>query len=157
MKKVLIALDFNPSAQKVAEEGYALAKCCNAEITLVHVKVEDELYSSVGKVKVIGFTGHLKNDEPIPPEKINTDTISLEFLKKAKLHLGNSDIQILTVSGPIAKSLITTAKNLKSDLIIMGSHSKKWFENSTIGSVTEKVLLDTTIPVLIIPTNKSSY
>jgi len=30
MKKILIALDYNPSAQKIAETGYALAKSMNA-------------------------------------------------------------------------------------------------------------------------------
>ena len=37
MKKVLIALDYNPTAQKVAEVGFSLAKSMNAEITLLHV------------------------------------------------------------------------------------------------------------------------
>ena len=30
MKKILIALDYNPTAQKVAETGYKLAKAMNA-------------------------------------------------------------------------------------------------------------------------------
>ncbi len=37
MNKVLIALDFNPTSQKIAEVGYALAKAMNAEICLLHV------------------------------------------------------------------------------------------------------------------------
>ena len=36
-KKVLIALDYNPTAQKVAEVGFSMAKSMNAEITLLHV------------------------------------------------------------------------------------------------------------------------
>lgn len=155
MTKVLIALDFNPSAQKVAEEGFALAKGWGAEITLVHVKADANYYSSVGHIKVLGFTGHLKDDEPIPPEKINPDTVSYEFLKKVKLHLGNDDIKFLVVGGSCAESLIETAKNLNSDVIIIGSHSQRWLKNDSLGSNTEKVLLNSSIPVLVIPTNKS--
>lgn len=155
MKKVLIALDFNPSAQKVAEEGYAIAKALKAEVTLVHVKVEAKYYSSIGHVTVIGFAGHIKDNEPLPPDIIDPEIISREFLKKAMLHLGNNSIKTLVVGGSCADSLLKTAQNLKSDLIIMGSHSRKWFEKTAMGSVTENVLLNTNIAVLVIPTKKS--
>jgi hypothetical protein len=44
MKKVLIALDYDPTAQKVAESGYALA-AMGAEVVLLHV-LSDPVYSS---------------------------------------------------------------------------------------------------------------
>ena len=37
MKKVLIALDYDPTAQKVAETGFSLAKTMGAEVILLHV------------------------------------------------------------------------------------------------------------------------
>jgi nucleotide-binding universal stress UspA family protein len=36
----------------------------------------------------------------------------------------------------------------------MGAHSQSSFENTVLGSVAEKVLLKTSIPILIIPTQK---
>ena len=42
-KNVLIALDYNPNASKIAEIGFSFAKAMNAEITLLHV-VENEVY-----------------------------------------------------------------------------------------------------------------
>jgi nucleotide-binding universal stress UspA family protein len=36
----------------------------------------------------------------------------------------------------------------------MGSHSQKWLENIIMGSVTEKVLHHTSIPIFIIPTKQ---
>jgi nucleotide-binding universal stress UspA family protein len=48
MKKVLIALDYNPTAQKVAEVGFSMAKAMNAEITLLHVIADPVYYSSPG-------------------------------------------------------------------------------------------------------------
>ncbi|TFH50172.1 MAG: universal stress protein, partial [Bacteroidia bacterium] len=35
-----------------------------------------------------------------------------------------------------------------------GSHSRKWLENIVMGSVSEKVLRSTSIPLFIIPTKK---
>ena len=40
MKKVLIAIDYDPSAQKVAEAGYAMAMAMGANILLLHVIAE---------------------------------------------------------------------------------------------------------------------
>jgi hypothetical protein len=37
MKKVLIAIDYNPGVQKVAEAGHALAKSLSAGTILLHV------------------------------------------------------------------------------------------------------------------------
>jgi nucleotide-binding universal stress UspA family protein len=44
---------------------------------------------------------------------------------------------------------------MNASIIVMGSHSHKWIENVLLGSVTEKVLRHTTIPLFIIPTKKS--
>jgi nucleotide-binding universal stress UspA family protein len=43
---------------------------------------------------------------------------------------------------------------MKADVIVIGSHSRKWLENIVMGSVTEKVLHHTSIPLLIVPTKK---
>jgi nucleotide-binding universal stress UspA family protein len=41
---------------------------------------------------------------------------------------------------------------MHADMIILGSHSQKWLENIVMGSVTEEVLRQSTIPLFIIPT-----
>ena len=43
MKKVLIAVDYDPAAQKIAEEGYALARSIGAQAILLHV-ISDYFY-----------------------------------------------------------------------------------------------------------------
>jgi nucleotide-binding universal stress UspA family protein len=45
---------------------------------------------------------------------------------------------------------------MKADVIVIGSHSRKWLENIVMGSVTEKVLHHTSIPLLIVPTRKNN-
>ena len=55
MKKVLIALDFDPVAQKIAESGYALAKSMNAKVVLLHVVSDAAYYSSLNYSPMMGF------------------------------------------------------------------------------------------------------
>jgi nucleotide-binding universal stress UspA family protein len=42
-----------------------------------------------------------------------------------------------------------------AELIVMGSHSRKWLDAILMGSVTEKVLHHTVLPLYIVPTKKA--
>lgn len=152
MKKVLIALDYDPTAKKVAEVGFEFAKTMGAEVILIHVISDPVYYSSTDYSPIMGFTGYLNTD----PLQLNTievlKTASLNFLDKTRKHLGDSAIQTVVEEGDFAESIIKTAKKLHADMIVLGSHSHKWLENIVMGSVTEEVLRQSTIPLFIIPT-----
>jgi len=142
--KVLIALDYDPTAKKVADVGFAIAKAMGAEIVLIHVVVDLVTYSL---------------------QYINMDALQLEggialkdasrkFLEKMKHHLGDMMIKSLIKEGDFADCILETVKEEDIDIIVMGSHSKKWLENIVMGSVTEEVLRKATIPLFIVPTKK---
>jgi nucleotide-binding universal stress UspA family protein len=149
--KVLIALDYNPTAQKVAESGFSMAKAMKAEITLLHVISDPVYYYSTEYSPIMGFNGFLEASQ------LNVDGLknaALQYLDKTAHHLGDKTIRTLIKEGDFAESILKTAKEIHSDIIILGSHSRKWLENVLMGSVTEKVLRQTTIPLIIIPTKK---
>jgi len=150
MKKVLIALDYNPTAKKVAEDGYAMAKAMNAEILLLHVGLDLGMYSSIypnmGAWQI--DSADVINDYDI------ANKASHNFLEKVKKHLGDSSVQILQKEGDAAQMILKTAEDIKADCIVMGSHSQKWLENILLGSVTKEVLRKTGIPMFVIPTKK---
>ena len=56
-KKVLIALDYNPTAQKVAEVGYSIANAIGADCLLVHILSTPIIYTSVNYDPIMGFSG----------------------------------------------------------------------------------------------------
>ena len=154
MKKVLIALDYNPTAQKVAEEGFSMAKAMNAEVTLLHVISDPLYYFSDEFSPIMGFKGYMDFG---PLKAVTVDGLkkaSLSFLDKTKIHLGDKSISTMVEEGDFAETIIKTAKEIHADIIVMGSHSKKWLENIVMGSVAEKVLHHTTKPLYIIPTKK---
>ena len=154
MKKVLIALDYNPTAQKVAEAGYSLAKSMNAEVILLHVMTDPVYYSSLGYSPIMGFNGYIDMG-PLELESIDgLKNASLKYLKKSKQHLGDEDIETVVAEGDFADAILKTAKDLHIDLIVMGSHSRRWLDQVLLGSVTEKVLHHTKIPLYIIPTKE---
>jgi len=155
-KKVLIALDFDPTARKVAEAGYLLGKSMDAEVTLLHVVADPMHYNAYKHFTVMGFSGY---DDTVPLIMDSTKELkaeSLKFLEKSKHHLADPKIQILVKEGDVAESILETAKKIKADIIILGSHSQKWLENILMGSVAEKVLKLSSIPLFIIPTKKQN-
>ena len=154
MKKVLIALDYDPTVQKVAENGYSLAKAMNAEVILLHVIAEPTYYSTPEYSPIVGFTG-FTDLSPVQTDSVDAlKNASQDFLNKLKLHLGDTSIHTLIREGDLALSILKAAKEVQADIIVMGSHSRKWLENIVMGSVTEKVLNDTSVPLFIIPTKK---
>jgi nucleotide-binding universal stress UspA family protein len=154
IKKVLIAMDYDPNSQKVAEMGFSLAKTMGAEIVLLHVIKEIAYYSTPEYSPIFGFTGL---EEFNMPQLIDADGLkkaTTNFLDKLKRHLGDESIQTFVKEGEIAELILKTAKEVHADIIVMGSHSRKWLENILLGSVTEKVLHQTSTPLYIIPTKK---
>lgn len=155
MKKVLIALDYNPTAQKVAEMGYTLAKAMKAEVILVHVTEEPTYYTSFEYGPIMGYTGYANSDmlKIIDPDELKQ--ASLDFLNQTKKHLNDESIQTIVSQGDTSSTIINIANEKNADVIVMGSHSRRWLEKILLGSITEEVLRHSTIPLFIVPTKNN--
>ena len=154
MKRVLIALDYNPTAQKVAEVGFSLAKSMNAEVILLHVITDPVFYATTGYSPIMGFSGFV-DVSPLQLSSVQgLKEASLKYLETSKNHLGDKTIQTIVKEGDFADAILKTAQEVKADIIVVGSHSRKWLENIVMGSVTEKVLHNTSIPLFIVPTKQ---
>jgi len=155
MKKILIALDYDPTAQKVAEIGFSLAENQHAEITLLHVIGDPAYYTSSIYDPIMGFGGYMNLDLIVPNIINNLKNTSLDFLENSKKHLGDDSIKILVKEGSVEKSILEAAIETNANIIVMGSHSQRWLENILMGSITEYVLRHTAIPLFIIPTKNT--
>lgn len=151
-KQVLIALDYDPTAQKVANEGFALAKAMNADVILLHVISDILYYYSPEYSPIMGLSGEMVSF-PIHAEgDVGLRKAAQDFLDKSKRLLGDKTIKTVIKEGNLADSILNTAKDLHIDIIVMGSHSRKWLEKIVMGSVTESVLNQTNRPLFIVPT-----
>jgi len=128
----------------------------NAEVVLLHVITDPVFYASAGYSPIMGFSGFV---DVSPLQLDSTQGLkeaSLQYLDKSKQHLGDNTIRTIVKEGDFADSILETAKEVNADIIVVGSHSRKWLENIVMGSVTEKVLHHTSIPLFIVPTKKSN-
>jgi nucleotide-binding universal stress UspA family protein len=156
MKKVLIALDYDPTSQKVAEIGYATAKEMKAEVILLHVITDPEHYSSTEYSAIMGMQGYMDTSQIQTDSPQGLLNASRHFLSKIKHHLNDETIQTIVREGDVAETILEAAKDRFADIIAIGSHSQKWLENVLLGSITEKVIRHTPIPLLIVPIKSES-
>ena len=138
MKKILIALDYNPSAQKVAEVGHQLAKSMKARVTLLHVISDFKYYSSLNYSPIMGFESFSNAVETEGAMELKR--VAQNYLQSSKEHLVDETIQTTVRSGEFAKTILDTAKELEADIIVMGTHSRRGLEKILVGSVAEQVL-----------------
>jgi nucleotide-binding universal stress UspA family protein len=150
MKKVLITLDYEPSATKVAEEGYAIAQALQAQTILLHVIADAGYYAASEYSPIMGFTGFVNLDIDNFMDGLKGE--AQRFLEESKKHLGDERVQTGIVEGDFAESILSFAKEHAADMIVMGTHGRRGINKLLMGNLAEKVLHDTHIPVLVIPT-----
>lgn len=151
MKKILIAIDYAPSAQKVAEVGYQLGKAMNAEIILLHVVADSMYYTSAQYSPIMGFAGFNTPDLLSISVAEELHKTALGFLQATKTHLGDEAIQTITEEGNTAEAILRVAKERDVAIIVMGSHGRSGLNKILMGSVAEGVLHHSELPLLLVP------
>lgn len=143
-KKVLIALGSHPASQKIIEVGYLLAKDMKATIILLYVKID-----------LVNYFLTYKSMDVLKPDNLdNFEVFAIDFLEKSKQNIVDDTIQVVVKQGEFAESILTAAKEMKIDVIVIGSHNTQWLEEMVMGRVTDDILQHTTVPFLIVPTRK---
>ena len=153
MKQILIALDNNAGAQKIAETGYELSEALHAHTTLMHVTSDSTYYSYLNYSPILGYDSFSELDV------VQTDTVkelkrtAQDYLGNVKLSLGDKTIRTVVKEGDYVENILQTANEIKADIIVMGTHGRKGLDKVLLGSVAEKVLYHANIPLFIVPVN----
>ncbi|MCP4157212.1 MAG: universal stress protein [bacterium] len=132
IESILCPIDLSESTMAELRYAIPLAKKLGAKIYVVHV-------SEFFTYRVPVF----KRDLLI--EKINEKIVEIADEYNYKVE------EIIYEIGEPAQKIIEVAKNKKIDLIPMATHQKSPLEKFFLGSIAEKVLMYSNIPVLIIP------
>lgn len=131
-KKILCPIDFSESSLPELKYSISLARMLGAKLYVIHVS---EFFNY--KVPV------LKRDKLI--NKINNKIVKIA-------EENNYEIEsIIYEIGEPAHKIIETAKKIKVDLIPMAIHQQSRIEKFFLGSISEKVVMYSNVPILILP------
>lgn len=151
MNKILIALDYHPVSETVADQGYALAKKLGAKVCLMHV-MADVAYYNTQYPTFMGFEGYGMAAEMDMMMALRDKTE--DFLQSAARHLNNPLVETFLAEGDTPNAILQYADDWHADLIVMGTHSHSTLEKLFLGTVASKVIEKTKIPVHLIPVGK---
>lgn len=136
-KHILVPTDFGPSSVHAVELAVSLAGALDAELTLLHVwEVPTSLYSGL----VLNTTEMIASIERAAADNLDEALHALrQRLPKAK-----STLQM----GAPWREIVDAALSKNADLIVMGTHGRQGLSHALLGSVAEKVVRLSTVPVL---------
>ncbi|QWZ61737.1 universal stress protein [Acinetobacter pittii] len=139
---ILVPIDGSETSMVAIKEAIKLGKALNSKITVVQVMALDPFIADV-YVKT-GQTNDLIE---------RTRTYLLDILQQAKQEFTNEGLTVETklLEGFVVhEEIIQAAQDLNADLIVMGSHGRTGVRKLVLGSVAQKVLGESHIPVLIV-------
>lgn len=140
IQRILCPHDFSDFSQRALDHAAALAKWYDAEVVALHVQ---PVLAGVEAMPVaVG---------PVPLPQSSRNAIQQE-LETLLLPLTRSGIRSDTefAEGSPVEQILKTAAETACDLIVMGTHGRSGFERWVLGSVTEKVLRKSTVPVMTV-------
>ena len=145
--KILVSLDGSDLAECVFPYVEDIAKLRNSKVEAAFVVEHYEMPFHGG---VVFDEENLRAIERSAKEGAEQ---YMRTVKKRLLSKG-IDINTIVLEGKIADSLVDYANNNGFDLIVMATHGRSGLARWVIGSVADKVLHCSAIPVLLIRSEK---
>jgi nucleotide-binding universal stress UspA family protein len=144
-RHILIPTDGSKLAGHAITNGLSLAKSLGAKVSVVIVE-EPFDWLGVSETKAQQALGELaKHTEQIKMHAARVLNAAANAAKQA----GVSCDTIQVENEQPYKAIIATATDRGCDLIVMASHGRSGLSAIVLGSVTNKVLTHTKIPVLV--------
>jgi nucleotide-binding universal stress UspA family protein len=141
---VLCPIDFSGSSRGALRYAAAVAAHFGARLTLL--AVTDPLLHEADQVE---GPANLTEETTRELDRFFRQTF-------AERPHGISDVRLEVTSGKSAAEILRVSRGRGCDLIVMGSHGATGFRKLFFGSTTERVLRETTVPVLVTVANKKA-
>lgn len=140
-RAILCPIDFSDGSR--AALSYAAAIADRRRVPLTVLAVDDPLLASAAVAAHLG-------------------TLSLETERQLRRFVSDTvagapnaaDIAFRVATGKPAPEILRIARELDSALIVMSSHGRSGVSKQFFGSTTERVLRETTVPVLVVPASR---
>ena len=142
-KHFLIPTDGSPVANKAAKAGIALATRLGAKVTA---------YYAIDQLQPIYDEGYMMNPKMIDGFEERARAAGqkrVDAIGKMSKAAGVPFASVVTKASTPYEGIIDAAKKRKCDVIFMASHGRRGLSKLMMGSVTQKVLAHSKIPVVV--------
>ena len=137
---VLCPIDFSESSRGALRYARAIAAHFAARLTVM--AVDDPL---------LGEAAAMSGDHTPVSEDTAREIDRFVHQTFKALHRDGIDLRCEVAAGKPAAEILRVSRERNCDLIVMSSHGLTGFRKMFFGSTTERVLRETTVPVLVTP------
>lgn len=138
--RILVPLDGSPLAEAVLPHAQALAVSEEAEIVLLRVSADPAAEFSF-------------SDPSLASSLIDSlEAESLSYLQSIRARLQRAGLRtsFLIRQGAIAETILQIAAEVHADVVAMSTHGRSGFSRLLLGSIANRVVNQSSIPVLLI-------
>lgn len=137
MKKILIAHDGSKSSEKALKKAFEVAEKFGSSVTVI--SVVPELYlTELMEMDRVRILETLTEEAKKTMDQIRTKTAGFKSLRT------------IIKQGNPAEEILETAKKIKADLIVTGSHGRHGAQRFLLGSVSSKIVDHAPCAVLVV-------
>jgi nucleotide-binding universal stress UspA family protein len=141
-RRIMVPIDESRPSQNSLAVAAGLAHETGAQVILTHVV---QMRWSQDEPEMRATYGEIVDDYRASGEETLRRTASSETFTGLDV-----DTQLLIGNNP-ARELLRLAREREVDAIVMGSHGRGGFGSMILGSVSQRVIHDASVPVIIVP------
>jgi nucleotide-binding universal stress UspA family protein len=138
IKHILVAVDFERASKAGMEHAIVLARALGARLTLLHV----------WEIPIYPYMDFMLNSELIARVEDSATKRLQEELDDARALAPDAESELK--SGLAWQGILDAAQELRADLIVLGTHGRQGMTHAMLGSVAEKVVRLSAVPVLTV-------
>lgn len=140
--QILVPVDGSQTALQALRQAAGLAKAFGARVFLVHV-IDPYPFLGAGADFALGQADYLSAATSNANQAL---TAAAEIVNAQGIVSESAIVDDHSADDGI----LSTAKTCGADLIVMGSHGRRGLEKLLLGSVTQRVLQEARVPVLVV-------
>lgn len=145
--KILLPTDGSPSARRAGKHGMWIADKSGADIVVLNVIDVNYLQPSYLPSFREDLDENLRNEGRMALENFKAD------LEENQCHgvCKNINFSLKIREGKPYLEILKSIEDENIDLVVMGASGRHGIDRFTLGSVTERVLREAKVPVMVIP------
>jgi nucleotide-binding universal stress UspA family protein len=139
IQRILVATDFSACSRAAADLAADYARRLGARLTVLHVWRMSPMVATATQVALADLVG--------PIESATRAELAAEVARLgAKLPTVESELR----NGAVWEEILDFARGGKADLIVLGTHGRSGLAHALMGSVAERVVRMSPVPVLTV-------
>jgi nucleotide-binding universal stress UspA family protein len=140
---ILVPFDFGKASERALDVAIDLAKAHGSRLTLLHVC----------EIPAYGYAGELSAMDLLTPIIEAAEKRFRELLRGTQARCPGAEGAFKV--GFASEEILAAVRDRACALVVMGTHGRRGIAHAVLGSVAEKVVRMSTVPVLTVRSSES--